>query len=301
MGKNMVLKLLEKGIEVVAWNRSPQPLEEVAAAGAIKPDSIEDLVSKLETPRVIWLMLPAGEVTDEHIDKLLPLLSEGDLLIDGANSFYKDTLKRNEKITAQGIHFMDIGVSGGPSGARSGACMMIGGSDEDFRRIEEVVKAGSAPGAYSHLGPVGAGHFAKTIHNGIEYGMMEAIGEGLAILKYSPFKYDFVKLLDLYNHKSVIESRLVGWAKEAFEENPELSNTSSVIGTGGTGKEKVKAEGDWTIDLAKELGIDVPVLKASVEVRHNSGEVQEDSPDGFRNKVVSAQRGKFGGHDVKKH
>lgn len=301
MGKNMVLNLLEHGIEIVAWNRSPQPLEEVAAAGAIKPESLEDLVSKLETPRIIWLMLPAGEVTDEHIDKLIPLLSAGDLVVDGANSFYKDTLRRNEKLTAKGIHFMDIGVSGGPKGAREGACMMIGGSDEDFKRIEEIAKAGSAPGAYQHLGPVGAGHFAKTIHNGIEYGMMESIGEGLAILKYGPFKYDFLKLLDIYNHQSVIESRLTEWAQKAFEEDIELANTSSVIGSGGTGKEKVKAEGDWTVEQAEELGIGVPVLKASVEVRHQSTEVEENSPNGFRNKVVSAMRGQFGGHDVKKH
>lgn len=300
MGKNMVLKLLEQGQEVVAWNRTKEPTQEVVAAGAIGADSIEDLVSKLDAPRTIWLMLPAGDVTDEHIDKLIPLLEAGDLIIDGANSFYKDTLRRLEKIKPTGIHFMDIGVSGGPAGARSGACMMIGGDKEDFERMGPIAKAGSAPGAYQHLGPTGSGHFAKMIHNGIENGMMESLGEGLAILKYSQFKYNFSQLLDLYNHRSVIESRLVGWAKEAFDEDAELSDTTSVIGSGGAGKERVKAEGDWTVELAKELGVDAPAIECSMKVRSESPSVEEYSPNGFRNKVISALRGKFGQHDVKK-
>lgn len=300
MGKNMVLRLLEQGIEVVAWNRSKEPLEEVAKTGAIRPDSIEDLVAKLESPRIIWLMLPAGEVTDQYIDQLIPLLSSGDLVIDGANSFYKDSLRRAEKLAKQGIHFMDIGVSGGPAGAKSGACLMIGSLEGDFKRIEPLAKAIAAPGAYQHLGPIGAGHFAKMVHNAIEYGMMESIGEGLAILKFSEFKYDFIKLLDLYNHKSVIESRLVGWAKEAFEEDSELSDTSSIIGSGGAGNERVEAEGDWTVELAKQLGIDAPVLEDSMKVRSESATIPEVSPNGFRNKVISALRGKFGQHAVKK-
>ena len=300
MGKNMVLHLLEQGIEVVAWNRSPEPLKEVSDAGAISSSSIEDLVSKLETPRIIWLMLPAGETTDEFIDKLLPLLSKEDLIIEGANSFYKDTLKRLEKIKPTGVHFMDIGVSGGPGGARTGACLMIGGSKDDFQRIETLAKAAAAPDSYQHLGEVGAGHFAKMVHNGIEYGMMEALGEGLAILKHSPFKYDFNKLLDIYNHRSVIESRLVGWAQNAFKEDPELTNTSSTIGSGGAGAQRIKGEADWTVDVAKELNIDTPVIEGAIKIRENSLQDKEDSPNGFRNKVVSALRGQFGHHTVKK-
>jgi len=295
----MVLHLLEQGMQIVAWNRSPEPVEEVVKAGAVGARDLADLVQKLDTPRVIWLMLPAGEVTDEYIDKLLPLLEKGDLLIDGGNSFYKDTLRRAEKIKFQGVHFMDIGTSGGPAGARTGACLMIGGADEDFKRVEELAQKAAALGAYQHLGPVGAGHFAKMVHNAIEYGMMESIGEGLAILKNSQFKYDFVKLLDLYNHRSVVESRLVGWILDAFKENPTLSDTSSAIGSGGSGK-IVPAEGDWTVEIAKDMGIGVPAMEGAVKVRKNSANVKEDSPNGFRNKVVSAMRGQFGQHDVKK-
>lgn len=300
MGKNMVLHLLEQRIEVVAWNRSEGPREEVAKAGALVVGNIEELVGKLETPRVIWLMLPAGQVTDEYIDKLLPLLQPGDILIDGGNSFYKDSLKRAEKLQKSGIHFMDIGTSGGPNGARSGACLMIGGEIEDFQKVEELCKAVAAPGAYQHLGPTGAGHFAKMVHNGIEYGMMESIGEGLAILKNSPYQYDFTQLLDLYNHRSVVESRLIGWAMSAFQEDPNLSETSSVIGSGGAGKTRTKAEADWTVEIAKEMGIDVPAMEAAIKVRSESADIPANSPKGFRNKVISAMRGQFGGHEVKK-
>ncbi|OGE38059.1 6-phosphogluconate dehydrogenase (decarboxylating) [Candidatus Daviesbacteria bacterium RIFCSPLOWO2_01_FULL_39_12] len=299
MGKNMVLHLLEQGTEVVAWNRSPEPVEEVKTAGAIGAESVGDLVSKLESPRIIWLMLPAGEVVDEFVDKLIPLLRKDDLLIDGGNSFYKDTLRRAEKLAGHEIHFMDIGTSGGPNGARVGACLMIGGTDEDFQRIEPVCKAAAALGAYQHLGPTGAGHFAKMVHNAIEYGMMESIGEGLAILKNSPFKYDFRKLLDLYNHRSVVESRLVGWALDAFKEDPNLSSISSSIGSGGSGK-RVPGEADWTVDVAKEMGIDVPAMEDSIRVRSESANDDENSANGFRNKVISAMRGVFGQHDVKK-
>jgi len=292
MGKNMVLRLLEQGIEVVAWNRSPQPVEEVVKAGAQGAESIEDLVGKLETPRIIWLMLPAGQTSDEFINKLLSLLNKGDLLIDGANSFYKDTLRRASQLTSHDIHFMDIGVSGGPKGARTGACLMIGGDKEDVVRVMELVKAASAPKAWGHFGPVGAGHFAKMVHNGIEYGMMEAIGEGAAILKYGPFKLDLAEIFRVYNNRSVIESRLVEWAWQALSEDPKLRAISSEI--------KSTGEGEWTVKTAKELQVAVPVIEKAFLVRQNSVNDKEDAPQGFRNKVVSAMRGKFGQHAVKK-
>lgn len=294
MGKGMVLNLLEKGVEIVAWNRSPEPREEVKAAGAETVENAEDVVSAVGSPgeRIIWLMLPAGSTTDEFIDKLLPLMSEGDLLIDGANSFYKDTLRRAEKIKPTGIHFMDIGVSGGPKGARTGACLMIGGEKEDLDRIMEIVEKASAKDAWGHFGKIGSGHFAKMVHNGIEYGMMEAIAEGAAILKASDFNFNLEDVFRVYNNKSVIESRLVGWTREALEEDPELSEYSSKINHTG--------EGEWTIKVAEELGVDAEVIEESFEVRVESESVDENSPDGFRNKAVSAMRGKFGGHSVKK-
>lgn len=300
MGKNMVLNLLEKGIEVVAWNRSSEPVEEVAQAGAIAAADIDDLISKLEAPRAVWVMITAGTAIDEVLETLAEKLSPGDLVIDGGNSFYKDTLRRNKVLLKKGIHFMDAGTSGGIEGARHGACMMIGGNKEDFERVEEIFKAAAMPNAYAYLGPTGAGHFCKTVHNGIEYGMMEAIGEGAAILKSSQFPYDLREVFRIYNTGSIIESRLVGWTLAELKNDPELANISSVIGSGG-GAGKTKGEGHWTVDLAKEMGIDTPVIEASVQVRDESDKDEENSPNGFRNKIVAAMRWQFGQHPVKKN
>lgn len=299
MGKNMVLRLLEQEIEVVAWNRSPEPLEEVFKAGAVKAASIDDLIKKLEPPRSIWLMVTAGEVVDEFIKQLSKKLDPGDLIIDGGNSYYKDTLKRAKNLSKKGIHFMDVGTSGGIKSAREGACLMIGGLKEDYERILEVVKAAAAPEAYDHLGPVGAGHFAKMVHNAVEYGMMEAIGEGAAVLKTSDFKFDLREVFRVYSNTSIIQSRLVSWTLAELNNDPNLSNISSVIGSGGAAK-KVLAEAHWTLMEAKEKGIEIPVIEDSIKVRDESDKVLENSPEGFRNKVVAAMRWQFGGHPVKK-
>ena len=232
-------------------------------------------------------MVTAGPAIDELLTQLAEKLDKDDLVIDGGNSLYKETLRRNEMLSAKGIHFMDAGTSGGIEGARGGACIMVGGLREDFEKIEPVLKAAAMPEAYAYLGPIGAGHFAKTIHNGIEYGMMEAIGEGAAILKYSPFKYDLREVFRIYNTGSIIESRLVNWTLAELKEDPTLSNISSVIGSAGTAG-KAKGEGHWTVELAKEMGIDVPVIEDSVKVRENSENDPENSPNGFRNKVVAA-------------
>lgn len=292
MGKNMVLRLLEQGIEIVAWNRSKEPLEEVFNHGAQKAENLNELVEKIGEPgkRVIWVMMTAGDVTEEYLLQLSELLVEGDLIIDGGNSFYKDTLERASKLAEKGIHLMDVGTSGGPIGARNGACLMIGGDEEDFKRIEDLFKAAADNGnAYKFLGKVGAGHFAKMVHNGIEYGMMEAIAEGLAVLGESEFDFNLKDVFEVYNKKSVIESRLVGWTLEALEEDPKLENYSPKIGSTG--------EGEWTIKTAEELGVEVPVIKESFRVRVNSQVIEKDS---IRNRAVSAMRGKFGGHSVKK-
>lgn len=288
MGKNMVLHLLEGGEEVVVWNRSPEPVDEVVKAGAIEAGNLQVLSSKLQAPRTVWLMLPSGEVTDEFIQKLVPLLAKGDLIIDGANSFYKDSIRRAGELSKKGIHFMDVGVSGGPTGARSGGCLMVGGEVEDYQKVEALLKKIAAPGALGYFGRVGAGHFAKMVHNGIEYGMMQSIAEGLAVLKKSDFNFDLEEVLRVYNSGSVIQSRLVGWAAEALKEDPNLTEVSSKIGATG--------EGEWTIKTARELGLKVPVIEDSFKFRQNSSESSGD----FTAKVVSALRGKFGGHLVKK-
>lgn len=286
MGKNMVLRLLEQGIEVVAWNRSPDPLEEAVAAGAIKTKDLKDLVSKLEAPRIIWVMMPSGDVTKQFINDLSELVEEGDLIIDGGNSYYKEAIERSKELKAKGIHFMDIGTSGGPGGARNGACLMIGGEREDYERIVDLAKAAAAPDAYKYLGKAGAGHFVKMVHNGVEYGMMQAIAEGVAILDASEFDLNLVNCFDIYQHQSVITSRLVGWTLEALKEDPKLEGYSSKIGRTG--------EGDWTVETAKELGVEIPVIEDSVKVRMQS----ETEPDNIRNRAVSAMRGKFGHHAV---
>ena len=288
MGKNMVLRLLEHNIQVVAWNRSSDDLDEVAAKGATPASSVEDVAAKLEGQRFIWLMLPNGAPTDEILGKLLPTLRKGDVVIDGANSLYVDTLRRAKQLEAAGIELVDIGVSGGPGGARNGACLMIGGAKDTVTKLEPVILALSAPGAFAHFGPTGSGHFAKMVHNGIEYGMMQAIAEGAAVLQKSPFGYYLAQVFHLYNQRSVIESRLVEWTENALKENPTLADVSSTIAHTG--------EGEWTINAAKELGVDVPVIETSYQVRVKSG----NEPESFRNKVVSALRGQFGGHATKK-
>jgi len=304
MGKNIVLNLLEHGIEVVAWNRSPEPREELKKeADGLQNltivENTDDLVKSLQTPRIIWLMVSA-EAMDAVLADLAPKLSEGDLIVDGGNSFYKETLRRAKELSEKGIHYMDCGTSGGVEGARHGACMMVGGSKEDFEKIEPVLKAEAAPNAYGYLGPVGAGHFAKMVHNGIEYGMMEAIGEGAAMLKHTPeFNFDLREVFRVYSEKSIVDSRLVSWTLAELKNDPNLDNIVSVIGSAG-GSGKAKGEGHWTLELAKDMGVDTPVIQASVDVRDNSDKDIENSPNGFRNKIVAAQRWQFGRHPVKK-
>lgn len=307
MGKNIVLNLLEHGIEVVAWNRSSEPREELkqeasglksGSENLIIVETTDELVKDLETPRVVWLMVSA-EAMDTVLADLVPKLIKGDLVIDGGNSFYRETLRRAKELSEKGIHFMDVGTSGGVESARTGTCLMVGGSNEDYAKVEPVLKALAAPKAYGLLGPVGAGHFAKMVHNGIEYGMMEAIGEGAAILKNSPFNYDLREVFRIYANRSIIESRLVSWILTELQNDPELSNISSVIGSAGSAQ-RMKGEGDWTLEIAKEKGIKVPVIEASMKVRDESDKDPENSPAGFRNKVVAAMRWQFGRHPVKK-
>jgi len=288
MGKNMVLRLLEQNIEVVAWNRSKEPLAEAVAAGAKALENFADLSKLLTGRKIIWLMLPAGQVTDQLLSEIVPYLAQGDLVIDGGNAFYKDSMRRSAELAERGVGFLDIGVSGGPGGARSGASMMVGGERADYEAILPLIQAACAPEAYGYMGKAGAGHFVKMVHNGIEYGMMQAIAEGAAVLESSNFRPDLAEVFRVYNNQTVIESRLINWAREAFSENPTLENISSTINHTG--------EGEWTIQAAKELGVKVPVIQQSFQVRLASA----SEPENFRNKVVSVLRSKFGQHKATK-
>ncbi|MCA9392538.1 NADP-dependent phosphogluconate dehydrogenase, partial [candidate division WWE3 bacterium] len=262
MGKNMVFRLVEHNVDVVAYNRSEQPRIDVANIGVETVENIADMPGMLDTPRVIWMMVSAGDVVDGMIDALLPYLEKGDLLIDGGNSFYKDTKRRAERVVKTGVRFMDVGVSGGPNGALNGACLMVGGRRSDFDELKPLFEILAAPNAYAYLGDHGAGHFVKMVHNGIEYGMMGAIAEGAAVLKKSEYGLDLTEVFRIYNNQSVITSRLIGWAESALVDDPELSTTSSKIGHTG--------EGEWTINAAKELGVEVPVIESSYQVRLQS-------------------------------
>ncbi len=285
MGKNMVFRLLEKGWEVVAYNRSEPAIKEVQQKGAQGAYSLNELIKKLDAPRLIWLMVP-HQAVDDVLDSLIPLLCQGDVVIDGGNSNFNETLKRAEKLKEKGIKFMDAGVSGGPSGARNGACTMVGGPKELFEKYEKLFCDISAPGAYGYMGRSGAGHFVKMVHNGIEYGMMQAIGEGFEVLKKSEFDLNLLEVAKIYNNRSVIESRLTGWLKKAYEEyGQELSGISGSVSASG--------EGLWTVQTAKKLGVPVPVIERALKFREES----QKNPS-YTGKVVSALRNQFGGHDV---
>lgn len=316
MGKNMVLRLLEQGQEVVVWNRSQPAVDEVVEKGAKSAGSISELVSvtrSISTPVphlsgfaspqldvlsleerekgkniLIWLMLPAGEATESILmNEVLPLLKAGDIVIDGANSNFNDTVRRNKILEEKGIHFIDAGVSGGPNGARNGACVMIGGEEDVVNSLDELWKAISAPEAYGYFGKSGAGHFVKMVHNGIEYGMMQAIGEGFELMKKSDLDLNLTEITRVYNEGSVIESRLIGWLKSAFEKHgEELSSISGSVAHSG--------EGLWTVETAESMNIPVPIIKGSLDFRIQS----QDNPS-YTGKVVSALRGEFGGHSVR--
>lgn len=287
MGKGMAEHLLEKGWEVVAYNRSPEPTKELAEKGAVPAYTLEEVALQTEAPRLLWLMVP-HQAVDGVLAELVPLLQSGDTVIDGGNSFYKDSVRHAAELREKGIHFLDAGTSGGPGGAKAGACTMVGGEKEIFERYEELFRDISVNDGYAYMGKAGAGHFVKMVHNGIEYGMMQAIGEGFEVMKRSPFELNLTKVAELYNHQSVIESRLVGWAKSAFEAYGEdLESISGSVSHSG--------EGLWTVQTAKEFGVPVPIIEGSLQFREDS-----TTNPSYTGQVVSALRNQFGGHEVKK-
>jgi len=285
MGYNLALNLRDNGHEVVAFNRSSAKVDEIKKEKITGAYSIEELVNQLSGRRVIWLMVPNGGPTQEMIDKIVPLLNAHDILIDGGNSNFNDTLKRYETIKETGVDFVDAGTSGGIEGARYGACSMVGAEDEVFQYIEPIFKDICVENGYLHCGRVGSGHYTKMVHNGVEYGMMQAIGEGFEILKESQFDLDYEKVARVWNNGSVIRSWLMELAQEAFSKNAQLDNIKDIIGSNG--------EGLWTVEEALKLKVPAPVITESLMVRFRSE--QEES---FSGKVVAALRNEFGGHKV---
>lgn len=286
MGYNMVLRLHEKGHEVFAYNRSIEPREKIENEIGIKTTGLLSDFENLPKPRLIWLMVPEA-VEDKILEELIPILQKGDTVIDGGNSFYKNTMRRGEELQKKQINFLDVGVSGGPSGARTGGCLMIGGEKEKFLELETLFKDLALPNGYNFFGKCGAGHFTKMVHNGIEYGMMQAIAEGFAVLKKSDFNLPLKKVAHLYNNGSVIESRLVGWLKSGYEKyGEELEDISSEVAHTGEGK--------WTVETAKELNISVPIIEGSYQFR-----VESKQKPSYIGKVLSLLRNQFGGHSMK--
>ena len=289
MGANMARRLIAGGIEVVVSNRSPGPVEALAEEGAVPSSSIEDLVGKLESPRTVWLMVPAGAITDAALDSVTPLLDSGDIVIDGGNSNYKDSIRRGEALSSLGIRFLDVGTSGGIWGLERGYSMMIGGDRSAFDQIESIFQV-LAPGAdrgYGFVGPTGAGHFTKMVHNGIEYGMMQAMAEGFEIMhKKTQMELDLAAVGRIWQHGSVVSSWLLDLAVAAFDDDPDLSELEAYVEDSG--------EGRWTVAEAIDLDTSAPVITLSLLRRLQS---RDASP--FADRVLAALRNQFGGHAVK--
>lgn len=295
MGLGMVKLLLENGHEVVATDPHEAARKEAEAAGAETVENLSEFAEKLTGEKFIWIMVPHNFV-DNVLSDLSEILKPGDVVMDGGNSNYQETVRRGKELKEKGLVFMDVGVSGGPSGARNGACMMIGGARDKFEKYEQLFKDLSIKDGYAYMGETGAGHYVKMVHNGIEYGMMQAIGEGFEILKESRFDLDLQEVSRIYNTGSVIESRLVGWLENAYkEEGVALSAISGEVSHSG--------EGQWTVAEAKNCigkdgsskNIPTPVIEASFQFRLSS----TGNPS-YTGQVVSALRNQFGGHSVKK-
>ncbi len=288
MGMNMARRLINGGHRVVAYNRSRDKVDLLSREGALGAYSLEEVVEKLDQPRIIWIMLPAGPPVDDHIDRLLPLISKGDIIIEGGNSFYRDDIKRSETLEKRGIRYMDAGVSGGIRGLKNGYCLMLGGDKETFGYLEPVFETLAPEGGFLHCGAAGAGHFVKMIHNGIEYGMMQAYGEGFELLEASPYSgsFNYREISHLWNQGSVIRSWLLELAEDAFAGGDKLDDIKGYIEDSG--------EGRWTVQHAVESGVSAPVTTLSLMRRFES-----QTRDSFSDRFVAALRREFGGHAVK--
>jgi 6-phosphogluconate dehydrogenase len=286
MGANMTERLLRGGHKLITYDRNPEAIQRCVDQGALGARSLADFVKQLSLPRVIWLMVPSGDPVDLTIEQLIPSLSKEDIIVDGGNSHYKDSIRRAEKLKQLGIHFVDAGTSGGIWGLQEGYCLMIGGEKATIEQLEPIFKTLAPENGFAHVGPSGAGHFVKMVHNGIEYGMLQAYGEGFEMLKTSQFELDLGKISRLWNRGSVVRSWLLELAESAFAKDPQLSSIRGYVEDSG--------EGRWTVLEAVEREIPAPILTLSLFARLASR--QDDS---FSAKVIAALRNEFGGHPVR--
>ncbi len=290
MGGNMTQRLLHGGHRVVVYDPSAEAVQVLVQQGAVSASAIADLVVQLASPRAVWVMVPSGEPTESTIDTLAGALSSGDTIIDGGNSYYKDSIRRATALKEHGLFFLDAGTSGGVWGLKEGYSLMVGGDLEAFRRVEPILQT-LAPGpdkGYGHVGPAGAGHFVKMIHNGIEYGLMEAYAEGFELMQAKgEFGLDLAQIAEIWRYGSVVRSWLLDLTASALHEDPELESLQSYVEDSG--------EGRWTVQESIELAVPAPVITQSLQARFRS---RQDQP--FGGKVLAAMRNQFGGHAVKK-
>ena len=287
MGANMARRMRRGNIDVIAWNRSPQVTQELADECAVKAaQSLSELITHLPSPRILWLMLPAGAVTQQAIDEALPLLAPGDILVDGANSNYKDSQKRAAAIAGSGVHYVDAGVSGGVWGLENGYAMMLGGEQEAIEQLRPALEvlAPSPTRGWLHCGPVGSGHFVKMIHNGIEYGMMQAYAEGFSLLKgKQEFDLDLGSIAEMWRHGSVVRSWLLDLTRDFLVDDQQLDQVEAVVADSG--------EGRWTALEGIEQGIPTPVMSLALMMRFSS-----QGGSDFSAKMLAKMRQGFGGH-----
>jgi len=286
MGKNMVLRLLAGGHRVVVNNRAPEPVAEVAAKGAIAAQDYANLVAKLTPPRVVWLMLPAGEITEMVVGEMGKLLAPGDVLVDGGNSYYKDSRRRAEELAKRGLSLVDAGTSGGIWGLEVGYCLMVGGEQAAFERLRPALATLAPPDGYLYVGAPGAGHFIKMVHNGIEYGMMQAYAEGFELIRASDYHPDLGQVAHLWNQGSVVRSWLLELAERALSADPELANLDDYVEDSG--------EGRWTVVESIERAVPLPVMTLALQMRFRSRQSES-----FAGKMLAALRREFGGHVVR--
>ena len=289
MGANMTARLVQGGHRVVGFARTKAVVDAAVQKGAVGAYSLDALVRALRPPRVVWLMIPSGAPVDQTLEQLRPLLSAGDLVVDGGNSYYRDTLRRSALVTSWGFRYVDVGTSGGIWGLTEGYSMMVGGEKADVERIRPILEtlAPSPTHGWGHMGPVGSGHFVKMVHNGIEYGMMQAYAEGFAVLQAkSAFALDLHQVAEVWRYGSVIRSWLLELTESALAENPTLKGIEPWVEDSG--------EGRWTVAEALDLNIPAPVITLALQQRFRSRET-----DPFTERLLALMRNKFGGHAVK--